>query len=213
MDLPDRTTSIARMPRWRAVLVVVGAMLVLPACGVTAEDEAAPGSIATGDEVAEVAGPAAPQAAELADGSEALAEAWAPASERRPVLEAAWRLHLHAATSAAAQADQLERERALRLEVERSQAAVRGVATAVAAVSGAGAVEEARTQLVSAAEDRARALDVLAAALDEGAAASANAAWLEDWWRSLRATRSATTLLQEAREQADLEPMPEEAIR
>ena len=166
---------------------------------------------------------APPTRAELAVGAglDRLAKAYAPVSARINFLVAAETLRADAVDADAG--DEIERERAgvVRIEAERMKDVLAAARPKVAAVPvRTQAQQQVQQLLLEAIDVRARAMGELLAAiqaqgrgLGDSIVEERTATWRASWNESLRATREATTITQDARAELGLEPAREEALR
>lgn len=150
-----------------------------------------------------------------------LAAVYGPVSARINFLVAADTLRRDAIETKADDAVLRERAGAVRVEVRRMRpllvTAQRGLARLVAARPG---VRRVQASLMAATAARLRALDRLEAVLDaegdelsNGEVDDLDTEFRIAWDESLRATREATTEVQEVRAALGLDPAPEEALR
>lgn len=219
------------------MLVVIAAGLIAAGCGreegtpsraTSAASSAAP-DVAPDPAASEERGPADPAlAASVARAAIAtgrrlddLSAAFAPVSARVNFLVAADTLRRDAIDSEAGAEIERERAGAVRLEVLR----MRPILVTARRQLSALVQPQARTKrvqllLLSAISSRLRALDRLEAVLDaeqrdvsDESVDDLDSAFRTAWDDSLRATREATTSVQEIRSSLGLDPAPEEALR
>lgn len=166
---------------------------------------------------------AVPSPAAIAQGRrfDALVAAYAPVSARVNFLVAAETLRTDGVESGAGADVELERTGAVRVEVNRMRGILRAARPRVSAVPLTSDVQRrVQRHMLDAIDARIRSLAQLDAALDAVAAELPDRvvearfdAWRSSWDASLRAARTATTVMQSARADLGLVPAPEESIR
>lgn len=152
---------------------------------------------------------------------EALVAAYAPVSARVSFLVTAETLRRDAAESGAGVDVELERTGAVRVEVNRMRGLLRATRPRVADVPLTTDVQRrVQRHMLDAIDARVRSLAQLDAALDAVASELPDRvveerfeAWRSSWDASLRAARTATTVMQGARAHLGLVPAPEESVR
>ncbi len=216
-----------------AIALVLLLALLTAACGDDSATPSEPAAPAGGDAAAssepedqpddESTDEAVPTAAQQAAGRglERLAKAFAPVSARINFLVTAETLRADAVDSNAG--DEIERERAgvVRIEIDRMQDVLASARPRVAAVPvSTTAQQQVQQLLLEAIDARSRAMTELVAALNAVGAGMGDrvveerfSMWEASWDASLRATREATTTVQDARADLGLAPAPEEQLR
>lgn len=217
--------------RFRFLPAILAALPLVSGCGGDEPAADPSGAVTVPDVVAEqreeeepaaddelVPGPAA-----IAQGRrfDALLAAYAPVSARVNFLVTAETLRRDAADSGAGEDVELERTGSVRVELNRMRSVLRAARPQVASVPlTSGVQRRVQRHMLDAIDARLRSLAQLDAALDslvgelpDRVVEQRFEAWRDSWDASLRAARTATTVLQAARADLGLAPAPEEAIR
>ena len=222
-------------PTPRQLLPIALAGIVLAGCGgsdtgsardtTAASDEspsaAAEGASDAGDDGDQAVVVTPRQAQAVKRRLDAMVAAFAPVSARINFLVTAETLRSDAVDSNAGDDIELERTGLVRLELRRMRDVLDAARPNVASTNVSSEPEQVvRRRLLDAIDARRRAVGLLESALD-GLAADVGdsiveerfAAWSDAWGESVRATREATTAMQDERARVGLDPAPEESLR
>ncbi len=214
--------------RPRHLPAITIACLLAAGCGSSGSDTDGAATTQVDDPAAAVADPDADaavvpirQARAVERRLNALAVAFAPVTARINYLVAAETLRADAVASGADEATELERTGVVRVELRRMRDVLEQARPKVAAAAVSSSVEQyVRGRLLEAIDARLRAVSLHESALD-GLAGDVGdtmvdarfAAWRSAWGESLRATREATTAMQDELVRVGRPPAPEESFR